>query len=189
MPHYQSGDMVIFSERMVAITQGRLWHESEIKASWLAKFLVKFVKKWPHDPGFRNPKKMQVVIKLAGVGRVILAALVSALTKPLGVHGLFYKVCGHGVAAIDGFAPGTIPPYDEYAVLGPENPRGVCNDLTKKFGLAAVIVDANNIDVAVLGASDNLPVTPAELRLLFLDNPIGQGLEQTPICLVRQKIV
>jgi F420-0:gamma-glutamyl ligase-like protein len=189
MPHYEKGDMIVMSERMVAITQGRLIHESEIRASILAKFLVKFVKRWPHDPGFRNAKKMQVAINMIGAPRIILAAFVSAITKPFGVRGLFYRVCGHEVAEIDGFAPGTIPPYDEYAVLGPKDPRGVCNNLAKKFDTEFAIVDANNIDVAVLGASDNLSLTPAELRLTFLDNPIGQGLEQTPICLVRRKNV
>jgi hypothetical protein len=107
----------------------------------------------------------------------------------LGIRGLFYRICGHEVAEIDGFAPGTIPPYDQYAVLGPKDPRGVCNNLVEKFGVEAAIVDANNIDVAVLGVSNNLSIMPAEFRLTFMDNPIGQGLEQTPICLVRRKIV
>ncbi len=186
-PNLQLGDIVVMSERMVAITQGRLIHESAINVSWLAKILIKFVKKWPNDPGFRNAKKMQVVINIAGVWRVILAAFISAITKPFGIRGLFYIICGHNVSEIDGFATGTIPPYDQYAVLGPENPNLVCNNLTAEFAQAFAIVDANNIDVAVLGASDNLPITHQELRLAFIDNPIGQGLEQTPICIVREK--
>lgn len=182
----QTNDLLVMSERMVAITQGRLIHESEIEASWLAKILVKFVKKWPNDPGFRNAKKMQVAIDMIGVPRILLAAFLSALTKPFGIRGLFYKICGHEVAEIDGFAPGTIPPYDQYAVLGPENPNLVCNELTKKFGFAFAIIDANNIDVAVLGMSANFSLSKADLRLAFLDNPIGQGLEQTPICIIRK---
>lgn len=182
----QVGDMLVMSERMVAITQNRLIHESEIKASLLAKILVKFVKKWPNDPGFRNAKKMQVAINMIGRPRILLAAIVSAITKPFGIRGLFYKICGHEVAEIDGFAPGTIPPYDQYAVLGPENPHLVCNELNKKFGFDFAIVDANNIDVAVLGMNDNFTLSKVDLRLAFLDNPIGQGLEQTPICIVRE---
>ncbi|HPA25920.1 MAG TPA: F420-0--gamma-glutamyl ligase [bacterium] len=186
LPVMQTGDALVMSERMVAITQGRLIHESEIKASCLAKVLVKFVKKWPNDPGFRNAKKMQVAINMIGYPRILLAAFLSALTKPFGIRGLFYKICGHEVAEIDGFAPGTIPPYDQYAVLGPENPNLVCNELTKKFGFAFAIIDANNIDVAVLGMSANFSLSKADLRLAFLDNPIGQGLEQTPICIIRK---
>jgi hypothetical protein len=161
-------------------------HESQIKVSTLAKFLIKFVKKWPVDPGFRNAKKMQVVINVVGVAKILLAAFISALTKPLGIRGLFYKICGHEVAQIDGFAPGTIPPYDQYAVLGPENPNGVCNELARRFNIECAIADANNIDVEILGVSDNLRISKNELRLAFLDNPIGQGLEQTPLCLVRE---
>ena len=59
---------------------------------------------------------------------------------------MFYIICGHGVSAIDGFVQGTIPPYDEYAVLGPENPNLVCNNLAAEFENAFAIVDANNID-------------------------------------------
>ena len=184
----QAGDIVVMSERMVAITQGRLVHENKIKETWLAKFLIKFVKKWPNDPGFRNAKKMQLVINIVGVSRILLAALASALTKPFGIRGLFYILCGHQVSQIDGFAPGTIPPYDKYAVLGPEKPKAVCNKLAEKFKLQFAIVDANNIDVEILGVSDNLKISKSELKAAIIDNPIGQGLEQTPICLVRETI-
>jgi len=187
MPEYKNNDIVVMSERMVAITQGRLIHQDKIKAGWLAKLLIKFVKKWPNDPGFRNAKKMQLVVEIVGVPRVLLAAFISAFTKPLGIRGLFYKICGHQVAEIDGFAPGTIPPYDKYAVLGPENPTGVCNSLSKEFNIQCAVVDANNIDVAILGVSDNLKISKDELRLAFLDNPIGQSLEQTPVCIIREK--
>jgi len=187
MPHYQQGDILMMSERMVAITQGRLIHESEIKETWLAKLLIKFVKKWPKDPGFRNAKKMQLVINICGPPRVLFAALISALTKPLRVRGLFYKICGNQISEIDGFALSTIPPYDKYAVLGPENPNKVCQDLARALDIKCAIADANIIDVAILGASDNIKISKQELRLIFLDNPIGQGLEQTPVCLVREE--
>jgi len=189
LPQVQTDDIISLSERMVAITQGRLVHEDEIKETWLAKFLIKFVKKWPNDPGFRNAKKMQLVINICGVPRVIFAALVSALTKPFGIRGLFYILCGHQVSQIDGFAPGTIPPYDKYAVLGPENPDAVCKKLTEKFKLSFAIVDANNIDVEILGASSDLEITRSELKAAIIDNPSGQGLEQTPIVIVREAAV
>ena len=185
----QNHDIIVMSERMVAITQGRLIHEDKIKASPLAKFLIKFVKKWPNDPGFRNAKKMQIVINEAGYFRVLLASFVSAITKPLKIRGLFYIICGNSVSQIDGFAPGTIPPYDKYAVLGPKNPNQVCEKLSEKFSnLNFVIADANNIDVEILGANKNLPISKSEIKMAFIDNPIGQGLEQTPICIVREAL-
>ncbi|HDQ15588.1 MAG TPA: F420-0--gamma-glutamyl ligase [Bacteroidetes bacterium] len=189
LPEKQTDDIIALSERMVAITQGRLIHEKDIKGSWLAKVLIKFVKKWPNDPGFRNAKKMQLVINIAGLPRVLLAAFVSALTKPLGIRGLFYKICGNQISQIDGFAPGTIPPYDQYAVLGPENPNQVCENLAQQFNLQFIIIDANNIDTEILGASSNLKLSIKDLKLILLDNPIGQGLEQTPMCIIRQAYI
>lgn len=186
----KSGDILVMSERVVAIMQGRLIHESKIKTSWLAKILVKFVKKWPNDPGFRNAKKMQVAINEAGIFRILFAAFISAITKPFGIRGLFYILAGNAVSQIDGFAPGTVPPYDQYAVLGPKDPDQVCNSLAKKFSsknLQFAIADANNIDVEILGVSDNLSISKQELKLAFIDNPIGQGLELTPVCIVREK--
>jgi len=180
-------NIIVMSERMVAITQGRLIHQDKIKASLLSKILIKFVKKWPNDPGFRNAKKMQLVIDICGAPTVLFAAFISSITKPFGIRGLFYKICGNQVSEIDGFAPGTIPPYDKYAVLGPKDPDKVCDNLAEKFNLQFAIVDANNIDVTVLGTSQNLQISKSELRLAFIDNPIGQGLEQTPICIVREK--
>ena len=129
---------------------------------------------------------MQLVINIAGLHRVLFASFVSAITKPFGIRGLFYIICGNQVSEIDGFAPGTIPPYDQYAVLGPENPNKVCNELAEKFKIQCAIVDANNIDVAILGTSKNLNTSKDILRQSFIDNPIGQGLEQTPICIVRE---
>ena len=186
LPKARPNDIIVMSERMVAITQGRLIHEDKIKETWLAKLLVKFVKKWPNDPGFRNAKKMQLVIDIVGIPRILFAALISALTKPFGIRGLFYIICGHNVSQIDGFAPGTIPPYDKYAVLGPENPGKVCNQLAEQFHLQFAIVDANNIDVEILGISDNLQIPKQELKPAIIDNPIGQGLEQTPLCILRK---
>jgi F420-0:gamma-glutamyl ligase-like protein len=186
----QKNDILVISERVVAIMQRRLIHESKIKASWLAKILIKFVKKWPQDPGFRNAKKMQVAINEAGLLRILFAAFVSAITKPFGIRGLFYILAGNAVSQIDGFAPGTVPPYDKYAVLGPKDPDKLCNSLAEKFSnknLQFAIADANNIDVAILGTSDNLKISKQELKMAFIDNPIGQGLELTPVCIVREK--
>jgi len=37
----------------------------------------------------------------------------------------------------------------------------------------------------VLGGSGGVPVPLADVRLAVLDNPLGQGEEQTPIVLMR----
>ncbi len=46
-----------------------------------------------------------------------------------------------------------------------------------------VVIDANDLNVAILGASDG---TDRELvATLMRDNPLGQGHEQTPVCVLR----
>jgi len=186
MSEAQEDDVIAVSEKVVSIIQGRLFHEDEIRATWLSKVLIKFVKKWPEDPGFRNAKKMQLLINIVGVPRVLLASFVSAITKLFGVRGLFYIICGNNVSQIDGFAEGTIPPYDKYAILGPENPNKVCEELTEKFGYDFTIIDANNINVDILGINKKMSISKEDLREILLDNPIGQGVEQTPLCIIRK---
>jgi F420-0:gamma-glutamyl ligase len=50
--------------------------------------------------------------------------------------------------------------------------------------VGVAIVDANDRGVTVLGASRG--VDRKLVTWLFGDNPLGQGTEQTPVCLIRQ---
>jgi hypothetical protein len=70
--------------------------------------------------------------------------------------------------------------FGEAAVL--ERDAQAIEDAT---GWPVVIVDANNVNVEVLGGSGGVPVPLADVRLAVLDNPLGQGEEQTPIVLMR----
>ena len=65
----QPDDLFFVSEKIVAITQGRAFPISDIKPSWLAKFLVKFVYKSPYGIGLGSPYTMQLAIKDVGVPR------------------------------------------------------------------------------------------------------------------------
>ena len=67
---------------------------------------------------------MQLAIDEVGAPRILLAAAVSGVTKPFGVHGLFYRIAGPQAAAIDGPTSYTIPPYNQAATLGPSDPNG-----------------------------------------------------------------
>ncbi|MDQ7021676.1 MAG: coenzyme F420-0:L-glutamate ligase [Candidatus Dojkabacteria bacterium] len=66
-------DILCISAKAISIANNFVVHESKVEASWLAKLIVKFVKKWPNDPGYANPRKMQVAINEAGYLRIILA--------------------------------------------------------------------------------------------------------------------
>lgn len=185
--HLEDRDIIFISERVVAITQGRAFPIKEIKPSWLAKFLVKFVHKSPYGIGLGSSWTMELALREAGIPRILFAAFVSALTKSFGIKGLFYIIAGKSVAAIDGPCHYTLPPYNEYAKLGPKNPNKVARDLKNRYGYDVVIIDANDLGVAVLGKSSNR-ITDDFCKKVFRDNPLGQSDQQTPIAIVRKII-
>ncbi|MBV8194981.1 MAG: F420-0--gamma-glutamyl ligase, partial [Candidatus Dormibacteraeota bacterium] len=73
------------------------------------------------------------------------------------------------------------------AMLGPEDPPRDAQELEDATGWPIAIVDANNINVNVLGVSRRVPLTAAGVRQAVLDNPLGQDDERTPIILVRRR--
>lgn len=185
-PHLQDGDMIFISERIVAVTQGRAFPIKDIKPSWLARLLVNFVHKSPHGIGLGSPWTMELALREAGVVTILFAALVSAVTKLFGVKGMFYVIAGKNVAAIDGPCDYTLPPYNEYAKLGPKNPSRVARLMKANFGREVVIIDANDLGVTVLGKSSN-KITDRFCKSVFRDNPLGQSRQQTPLCIVRKQ--
>ncbi len=186
LPKMKKGDWLAISEKVVSVTQNNVRHISTVKASWLAKLLVKGVKKYPNDIGYSRPEKMQVAIEHTGYWRMILAAILGSIGKLVGIHGIFWIVAGNRVSEIDGFNPDGIYPYTEYAALPPKNPKKVCQQIEKAFGLPAVIIDGNNINVKVIAMSGGVPVNKKLARLILLDNPMGQDDELTPFVLVRK---
>jgi hypothetical protein len=176
--------LVAVSERMVAITQGRSHRMVDIRPGWLARLLVRYVTRPGYGIGLGTAETMQLAIDEVGAPRILLAAAVSAVTKPFGVHGLFYRVAGRQAAAIDGPTSYTIPPYNESATLGPRDPNGAARQIAAAIGKPVAIIDANDAGCNVLGASPG--VDRRFVLRLFADNPLGQAREQTPICVVRE---
>lgn len=186
-PIVKPGDWIAISEKVVTISQGRVVHISVVKPSLLARFIVKGVKKYDNDIGYSFPAKMQVAIWQAGYWRMVAATIFGTLTKLVGRRGDFYRIAGNRISEIDGFNPEAMHPFDEFAMIGPGEPDKYCQWVEDTFGVPAVIIDGNNINVEVLGMSNGAPVTAAEARLALLDNPMGQGNEMTPIMVVRKK--
>ncbi len=186
IPEYKEGDVLILSEKIISITQNRLVHKDQMNLSFLAKFLSKFVHITPAGQGVGNPYKMQVAINSAGPFRVLIAALAAAITKPFGIKGVFYKVVGHDVWGIDGFNDLAYEYYDNKGILTPRSPDKVCNEIGHKFNIKAVIADANDLNVEILGKSSNVNLKEDILQQVLADNPAGQKNEQTPIILIRE---
>lgn len=181
----RQGDIIFCSEKIVAITQGRSYPIDEIKPSWLAKFLVKFVYKSPHGIGLGSPYTMQLALEDVGIPRILLGCVAAAVTKPFGVRGAFYKVCGKKAYAIDGPCDYTLPPYNKYAKKAPLKPNSVAREMKNKLGNEFVVLDANDLNVDILGKSSK-SLDEKFLKALFKDNPLGQSAQQTPIAIVRK---
>jgi hypothetical protein len=176
--------LVAVSERMVAITQGRSHRMVDIRPGRLARLLVRYVTRPGYGIGLGTAETMQLAIDEVGAPRILLAAAVSGITKPFGVHGLFYRIAGPQAAAIDGPTSYTIPPYNEAATLGPKDPDAAARRLAAAIDQPVAIIDANDAGCNVLGASPG--VDRQLVRRLFADNPLGQAREQTPIAIVRR---
>ncbi len=180
----QQDDLVVVSEKVVAITQGRAFKIDEIKPSRLATFLSRFVHKTPHGIGLGMPETMELAIREVGALKIIFASLVGAIGKLFGIKGVFYNICGPKVRAIDGPCNNTIPPFNEYAVLGPEDPDRVAREIKAKVNCHVAVIDANDLGVNILGVSGP-ELDIALLIELLKDNPLGQSSERTPIGIIR----
>lgn len=189
-PYYQDGDIFCISAKVVSIAKNMVLHESQVKPTWLAKFIVKFVTKYPDDIGYSHPRKMQAAIDIVGYPRILLALIGGTLMKLIGKPGYFYRIAGHNINAIDGFNPVSKPPMNEYAVLPPPNGDEISDQIEEKFGMKTVILDGNNIDNNVLGMSKSVKAlySISKFQEIVKGNPQGQEDDgnTTPIMLVRK---
>ena len=176
--------LVAVSERMVAITQGRSYPIKYIRPGRLARYLERFVTRPGYGIGLGSAETMELAIREVGAPRILLAAAAAAVTRPFGIHGLFYRVAGPQARAIDGPTSYTIPPYNQAATLGPRRPDEAARRLAAALGVPVAVIDANDAGCAVLGASPG--VDRRFVERLFADNPLGQAREQTPVCVVRE---
>ena len=185
-PLYLPGDMLSFGAKVMAMCVESVKTRDEVKPGFWANLLWRFAGINTTGVGMHEPYKLQLVIDLVGLPRVLLAAFCSAVTKPFGVHGVFYKVCGKGVGGIDGFYfRSSFDLYHELALINPDNADELCENLAKETGMPVVLMDANDIQRDQLGKSSNMPLTDEQLQDALKDNPSGQGDELTPLILIR----
>jgi hypothetical protein len=180
----QPGDVVVVSEKVTAITQGRAVPVDQIRVGWLAKLLWPRVRQVPYGVGLRSPYSMQCAIDECGAPRILLAAIVGALGKFVGRRGDFYRVAGLQAATIDAAGTAGIAEFRNSVIKGPRDPDGVARSIRERLGVPAAIVDVNDIGGSwALGISDGADRQLVEAALK--DNPLGQGDEQTPVGIIR----
>ena len=186
LPLYQQGDLLSFGAKVMAMCTGNVKTRAEVKPGFWASLLWRFAGINTTGVGMHEPYKLQLVIDMCGLPRVLFAAFVSAVTRPFGVHGLFYKICGKGVGGIDGFYfRSSFDRYKEMALINPPNAAELCNQLEKDTGIPVVLMDANDLEQNQLGKCDDFPLTDEEILDAMKDNPSGQGDELTPLILIR----
>lgn len=174
------GDVVAVSETALAIAQGQYVPAEYVRPSKLAYALSR---RAGALATVSQPESMQLVIDYAGRPRVLYATLAHLLGRLFGRRGAFYEVLGEAIAAIDGYT-GTMPPFERAIVLAPRDPDAFARSVADRIGLACAVVDANDLEKAkVLGASPGVDRRGIEHALL--DNPHGNGDEQTPVVVLK----
>lgn len=184
LPHAQPGDIVAIAETPVALMQERFRHPSEVQPGWLARRICYF---FLPTSSLATACGMQSLVDVVGPWRVGMAFLVGAIAKKiLNKPGVFYQLAGDQARLIDDVT-GTLPPYDQFIVLGPEDPQTVVNDIQRETGISAAIVDVNDLRaVKVLAATADVSLPMLENALIT--NPAGNADEQTPIVLIRPTV-
>ncbi len=185
-PLYRPGDVLSFGAKVMCMCEKTVRTRDEVKPGFWSKVLWRFAGINETGVGMHEPYKLQLVIDIVGLPRVLLAAFVSAVTRPFGVRGLFYKICGKGVGGIDGFYfRSSFERYHTLALINPQNGPELCEKLAKATGIPVVLMDANDLQRDQLGKSSNMPLTDEQLQDAMRDNPSGQGAELTPLILIR----
>lgn len=179
-PLAQPGDVVVAAESVVAIMQRRYRRPQDVRVGFWAKRLCYLI---PNVGSLSTPWGFQCAIDDVGIGRMLLAVAVGAAFKAIGQNGWLYRIAGLPSELIDDVT-GTMPPFDKYIVMGPDDPQGVVDAVKAKTGVEAAIADVNNLRRAcIVGATAG--VDRSRLTKQLLGNPSGNASEQTPLVLVR----
>ena len=186
LPLAQPGDLLAFGAKVMAMCTRNVKTKDEVHPGFFARFMSRFAGINSTGVGMHEPYKLQMVIDMCGLPRVLLASFVSAITRPFGVKGLFYKICGQGVGGIDGFYfRSSFERYKTMGLINPPNPVELCDQLEKDTGIPVVLMDANDIEQNQLGKCTDFPLTDDEIQDAMRDNPSGQGDELTPLILIK----
>jgi hypothetical protein len=176
----RSGDVIAVSETALAIAQGEYVAAEHVRPSPLAYALSR---RAGIMATVNQPESMQLVIDRAGRARVLCATVAHVIGRAFGRRGAFYEVMGGALAAIDGYT-GTMPPFERAIVFAPREPAVFAQSVFELTGAGCAIVDVNDLEKAkVLGASSG--VNAALVERALLDNPHGNGDEQTPLVVLK----
>ncbi len=180
LPHAKPGDVLTIGETPIAIMQGRMRHPSEIKPGWLARRICYY---FHPTSSLATAVGMQSLVDISGPWRVAAAFVLGSIARVFGHRGGFYQLAGEQARLIDDVT-GTLPPYEQFIVLGPHDPQGVVEEIQRETGLPTAIVDVNDLRrVKILASTSG--VSQKFLEDALRSNPAGNADEQTPVVLLR----
>jgi F420-0:gamma-glutamyl ligase-like protein len=176
------GDTIGVSEKVVILLTGRTVDISTVQPGRLAQFLAAHVRPRTDSKGLAVPEKMQYVVRTVGLRRIIPAAIGSAVTRPFGVRGTFYRLAGSVARDVDGGRP----PYEHviFPPLDAKVAQKICADLERALDIGVSIVDLNDFGGSIRAVSPR-SLSQETLSAVLSDNPLGQRLTSTPFVLVR----
>ena len=176
------GDTVGVSEKVAILLTGRTVDISTVQPGRIARFLAAHVRPRTDSKGLAVPEKMEYVVRTVGMRRIIQAVIGSAVTRPLGMHGTFYRVAGSIARDVDGGRPQyedvLFPPLDSKVA------QKICADLERALDIGASIVDLNDYGGSIRAVSPR-SLSEETLAAVLSDNPLGQRLTSSPFVLVR----
>ena len=173
-------DVVCVAESVVAITQGRYVRPEDLKVSWQARLMNRFV---PAEGSMSTIYGMQAAMDAEGEWRMLFWFIVGFIAKLFGKRGVWYAHCRQASLVDD--VTGTMPPFDKCIVYGPDETDAVCDEIADRLGChGAVIADVNDLKrSAVLGTSKGIDAQ--EIAQLLIDNPFGNASQKTPIVVIQ----
>lgn len=176
----EDSDIVAICESPLAIVQGRILKPTDLKPTFLARVLCRFINQ---DASLSSIYGMQAAMNECGTLRVLFAFMIGSMTKILGRKGDFYRLAGDQAKYIDDVT-GNLPPYDKHIVLGPVNMDETAERVKERTGLETAIVDVNDLyGSEVIGSTKG--IDRKEIAEFLIDNPQGNADEQTPILLIK----
>lgn len=176
------GDTVGVSEKVVILLTQRTVDIGTMQPSRLARFLAAHVRPRTDSKGLAVPEKMEYVLRTTGLRRIIPAAIGSAVTRPMRMHGTFYRIAGPVARDIDGGRP----PYEHvlFPPLDTKVAQTICADLERALDIGVSIVDLNDFGGSIRAVSPR-SLCAETLAAVLSDNPLGQRLTSTPFVIVR----
>jgi hypothetical protein len=176
------GDTVGVSEKVVILLTGQTVDINTVHPGRLARMLARHVRPRTDSRGLGVPEKMEYVVRTVGFRRIIPATIGCALTRPLGMHGAFYRIAGPIARDVDGGRP----PYENvlFPPLNAKVAQRICADLERALDIGVSIVDLNDFGGSIRAVSSR-SLCAGTLAKVLSDNPLGQRLTSTPFVLVR----